>query len=195
MNFTDPRTLCLILLAVAAAFLLVRTRSQLARQRQRWAEEETESRGHGETPKKASAPGCPPGDLAQWEVEMHETARRLSAQLDAKLILLQSLIVEADRAAARLEEGLDRAHPTLPPGSQAESLRPAAGPAADVPQGPEAVAADPNLSSVAGASDRARRREEIYRLADYGFAAADIARRLGSPVGEVELILGLRNSK
>ena len=29
-------------------------------------------------------------------------------------------------------------------------------------------------------------------LADYGFAPTEIARRVGSPVGEVELILGLR---
>ena len=56
---------------------------------------------------------------------MHETARELSAQLDAKLGLLQSLIAEAGRAAERLEDALDRGHPTLPPGSQAESLRPA----------------------------------------------------------------------
>jgi len=36
------------------------------------------------------------------------------------------------------------------------------------------------------------RREEIYTLSDYGYDAVEIARRLGSPVGEVELILGLR---
>ena len=39
------------------------------------------------------------------------------------------------------------------------------------------------------------RYEEIYLLADYGFDAAEIARRVGSPVGEVELILGLRGKR
>ena len=134
---------------------------------------------------------------------MHETARRLSGQLDAKLGLLQSLIVEANRAAARLEEAIQRAHPSLPPGSQAESLRPAAGHARDMrhdlPRDSEGEAAESDHSNVGDtslpATDRVRRREEVYRLADYGFAAAEIARRVGSPVGEVELILSLRDSK
>ena len=37
-----------------------------------------------------------------------------------------------------------------------------------------------------------RRHEEIYLLADYGFAPAEIAHRTGMPIGEVELILRLR---
>jgi DNA-directed RNA polymerase specialized sigma24 family protein len=41
----------------------------------------------------------------------------------------------------------------------------------------------------------ADRRQEIYTLADYGFPPAEIARRVGSPIGEVELILGLREKK
>ncbi|MEI8374501.1 MAG: hypothetical protein WCJ35_16880 [Planctomycetota bacterium] len=199
MNFTDPSTLSLILLASAAAFLLIRTRGKLARQRQQWAREGTEACDYGTVRKAASSPpGWVPDDLAPWEVEMHATARQLSAQLDAKLSLLQSLVVEADRAAARLEDALDRAHPTLPPGSQAESLRPMAGHERDIRHEIEAVVAESSLSSTEGeprATDRARRREEVYRLADYGFGTAEIARRVGSPVGEVELILSLRDSK
>ena len=144
---------------------------------------------------------------------MHETARRLSGQLDAKLSLLQSMIVEADRAAARLEEALQRAYPSLPPGSQAESLRPAGRATLAIAEVklPNARSVErfgsgaaPAMSGVAKllfrrralpATDRARRREEVYRLADYGFAAPEIARRVGSPVGEVELILSLRDSK
>jgi hypothetical protein len=200
MNLTDPSTLCLILLAVTCVFLLIRTRSQLARQRQQWAAEAAETADR-EGPRKAASLLLDrlPDDLARWDVEMHETARQLSAQLDAKLGLLQSLIAEADRAAARLEDALDRAYPNLPPGSQAESLRPAAGLARDVRHDPEMAAAESRGSVADGdpppATDRARRRAEIYRLADYGFAAAEIARRVGSPVGEVELILSLRDSK
>lgn len=37
-----------------------------------------------------------------------------------------------------------------------------------------------------------RRHEEIYLLADYGFGPAEIAHRTGVPIGEVELILRLR---
>jgi hypothetical protein len=39
------------------------------------------------------------------------------------------------------------------------------------------------------------RYDEIYVLADYGHNAAEIAQRLGSPIGEVELILSLRSKR
>ncbi len=132
---------------------------------------------------------------------MHEMARELSAQLDAKLGLLQSLIAEAGRAAERLEDALDRGHPTLPPGSQAESLRPAthsrnAQEEASPPLiSPGSNAEIPEYVESSRAIDRGRRREEIYRLADYGFSTPEIAHRVGIPVGEVELILGLRGSE
>ncbi len=207
MNLTDPSTLCLILLAVTTVFLLIRTRGQLARQRQRWEMEESDTkiRDYDEGPKAvSSSAGGLPDDLARWEVEMQETARQVSAQLDTKFSLLQSLIAEADRAAARLEDALDRFHPTLPPGSQAESLRPVAWQACDIRRELETrerenTAGESDLSTPEGdpsrASDRGRRREEIYRLADYGFATGEIARRVGSPVGEVELILSLRGAE
>jgi hypothetical protein len=195
MKLTDPSTLFLILLAMAAVFLLIRTRGRLARQRQQWTMEEAEDRPDDTDPGDARRPGHLPDDLARWEVEMHETARQLSAQLDAKLSLLQSLIVEADRAAARLEEALDRAYPTLPPGSQAESLRPVSTSGRDDLHLPGDAAdtqhCDPS-EEPPRTTDRTRRHEEIYRLADYGFAPAEIARRVVMPVGEVELILGLR---
>jgi DNA-directed RNA polymerase specialized sigma24 family protein len=115
-----------------------------------------------------------PPEVARWEVQMHETARELSGQLDSKMRVLQALIAEADRAAARLEaaaakspEAVEQpAPPDTEPTTQAEVLKSAR-----------------------------RRQEEIYTLADYGLDAAEIARRVGSPVGEVELILGLREKK
>jgi hypothetical protein len=155
----------------------------------------------------SSAAGGLPDEAARWEVEMHETARRLSAQLDAKLSLLQTLIADAERAAARLEEALNRARPALPPGSQAESLRPVAGHGRDLREF-DRVEAEPDRSPSPDdpggggpgnddppAVDRTHRRAEICRLADYGFAASEIAHRVGTPVGEVELILSLHNSE
>jgi hypothetical protein len=222
MNLTDPRTLCLILLMGAAIFLLLRTRGQLARQRR--AADGDEAAIYAKMPRVDSLPDSLSDDLAQWQVNMHETARQLSAQLDTKLSLLQSLLADAERAAERLESALDRAYPTLPPGSQAESLRPAAGHARDMrfapasesfhpeptatarlpdmPPGPEASPHDSEGVDLSAAdaesprtTDRSRRREEVYGLADYGFVAAEIARRVGMPVGEVELMLSLRDSK
>jgi hypothetical protein len=39
------------------------------------------------------------------------------------------------------------------------------------------------------------RYDEIYALADYGLELAEISQRVGSPVGEIELILGLRGKR
>jgi len=126
-----------------------------------------------------------PGDVARWEVQMHETARELSARLDSKLSALQALIADADRAAARLEAALGK---SLDVGSKFGAGPPHAG-----PQPRPATQAD--AGAIDGRSSSQQHREEIYTLSDYGFDAAEIARRVGSPVGEVELILGLRNQK
>ena len=118
---------------------------------------------------------------------MYETARDLSAQLDSKMSALQALVAEADRAAARLDAALSRAAGAGPvadeqarqPSTQAESLQHA-------PR-PDHAPADADRAAA-----RARRQEEIYTLADYGYDLIEIARRVGSPIGEVELILSLR---
>ena len=47
-----------------------------------------------------------PAEVLRWEVHMHETTRDLSAQLDSKMLALQHLIKEADRAADRLEQDI-----------------------------------------------------------------------------------------
>jgi hypothetical protein len=181
MKLTDPGTLYLFLLAGIVVLLLASTRVRLAAQRRRWTEED----GARGTP--AARPL--PDDLAQWEVQMHETARQLSAQLDAKLSLLQSLTAEADRAAERLEEALQQTSAAPPPSPVADNK------VESLSEHPDAGVELDHMAGVPASSegsDRSRRREEIYELADYGFAPAEIARRLGSPIGEVELILSLR---
>jgi hypothetical protein len=44
-----------------------------------------------------------PVEILRWEVEMHETARTLSAQLDSKMSALQALVQSAQQEADRLE--------------------------------------------------------------------------------------------
>lgn len=167
-----------------------------------------------------------PAPMIQWEVQMHETARELSGQLDTKLGLLQQLIREADRAAARLEAALAAARtqaaqrmPSQDAGANdtAPAFRSAVGqdhgqfqPLGEAISQAEALKAASHHESrdPASASGRTQppspakesvprqhRFQEIYTLADYGLDAAEIAQRLGTPVGEVELILGLRGKK
>jgi hypothetical protein len=155
-------------------------------------------------PRAARQPaGVPPDELARWEVQMHDTARDLSAQLDSKMAALGHLVQEADRAASRLEQALAAAQsaatsdaqeqeaatpsPPATPGTQAAGLSPTAGGSRSAAKGGPGRDDEP-----ADRSTRDRRRQEIYTLADYGFEAGEIARRLDTPVGEVELILGLR---
>ena len=130
-----------------------------------------------------------PPDVLRWEVQMHETARDLSAQLDSKMSALQALIAEADRAAARLEAAM--AEPSDAP-QRPDELRRQPGDQAAALKSPQAEA--PPSASPARSSVR-HRHEEVYTLADYGLDAAEIAGRTGSPIGEIELILGLRDKR
>jgi hypothetical protein len=193
-----PTFLFLGALVVTIFILLIRVQRYYGRPR---APQPSWPSPHRETPGEQGRRSAEPAPMLNWEVEMHETARKLSAQLDSKMGALEQLIREADRAAARLEAALAAgrggkspsrwgpapadAPPSSPGGppeptpvSQAEALRSAG--SADVP------AAHPPAE---------RRYEEIYTLADYGLAPSEIAHRVGSPVGEVELILSLRGKR
>jgi hypothetical protein len=152
-----------------------------------------------------------PDELVRWEVEMHDLARALSGKLDSKMGVLEQLILEANRAAERLEAALKAADQpgqreasaraetagpvgqptgTQPPAdAHAETLGPAGAGDGETSlgEGPEA-----NPEESIGARPR---HQEIYTLADYGYDVAEIARRAGTPVGEVELILGLRKQR
>lgn len=125
-----------------------------------------------------------PHDLRRWEVEMHDLARDLSARLDTKIGILEELIRQAASQAERLESAIEKASdvavqpsgkPTVPPPLAAKVER------------IDARQPGPGASAV-------RRQSEIYALADQGLATAAIATRVGCPIGEVELILGLRGS-
>jgi hypothetical protein len=161
--------------SVIAGLLLLRSTRYYARQKQE------PPQGPRPSPAAPRSPADESPALENWEVRMHDTARELSAQLDSKLCALQALVAEADRAAARLEAALAKTDEPAPRmNQQARSLQ------QGEPPPREAAAA-------AGTAARPRRYEEIYTLADYGYEPAEIARRVNTPVGEVELILSLRS--
>lgn len=112
-----------------------------------------------------------PDNVVRWEVEMQDLARDLKAEIDSKMIALGHLVRDADRAAERLEKALASAPPPTVPSTEDKQF---------------AQAKDPENAAL---------REEVYTLADYGFSVHDIASRLATPAGQIELILRLREQK
>ncbi len=207
----EPATFLLLgFLVLTISLLLWRSHRYQARQNKSWSP--LDSIG-GPKPREPGLPLDAPDDLSRWEVRMHETARDLSGQLDSKMGALEQMIREADRAAARLEAALEAASPPAGPAPAADATSRPTTESPDTldPLPPRPANQAEALKKPAGGSPRAgadrsdqeanrptpapNRYDEIYLLADYGFDAAEIARRVGSPVGEVELILGLRQKR
>lgn len=196
-------------LMLVIGLLLLRSRRYFARQVRQdadWMPTVPGSPASGQRPGRLPEP---PDELARWEVQMHDLARTLSGQLDSKMSALEHLIREADRAAGRLETALAAMQ-------RLNVASPAPGPVASQDTGlseprPQAVPPGANQAEAiktakslppsprpAGASEPPtadRRYEEIYLLADYGFAPAEIAHRVGMPIGEIQLILSLRSKR
>lgn len=185
----------LAILVMTLIFLINRSNRYFARQRARQSdirdalaprrESPRRESPQRESPQRETPPAGSADDLGRWEVQLHERARELCGQLDSKMAALQALCAEADRAAARLEAALRQAALPAPsgelrPASQADSLR--AG----------MHAAEETAPRERGAE---RPKEEIHTLADYGFSPAEIAHRVGLPIGEVQLILSLRDTQ
>ena len=206
-QFGSPATMIFMFLVLAVSFiLLMRTSRYFNRPRQdepAWSRTARPRLGGSHNhPQKMTRDSGSASEMESWEVEMHETARELKAQLDSKMSALQALIADADRAAFRLETAMknrdipsdsqnaDDFHSFKPlksslskdeniwtglPSNQAEALRPAA-------------------ASTSGDSTRYR-QDEIYSLAELGLSDAAIAQKLAMPIGEVELILSLRGNR
>lgn len=127
---------------------------------------------------KSSARGATAGDLERWEVRMYDLARDLSAQLDSKMSALQHLVNLADTRIAELQrlQGLTAGQATTDgAGTQAERLT--------------------HTSADNGSGRSPSRQRQIYELADAGHSSQSIAAIVDLPVGEVELMLGLRQTQ
>jgi hypothetical protein len=186
------QTIFLIGLALLIVILLVRSRRYFRQVTQYQVPRPDASPALRQPPRSA----MPPRDFEQWEVTMHDLARDLSGQLDSKIRVLELLIREADKTAARLETALARTRSSAKPAR--ETVRPAPAPPNGkkngLPSSTSAPAAAPRTNAgraPLNAADKPR-FDRIYALADAGLSPATIANQIGSQVGEVELILGIR---
>jgi len=118
-------------------------------------------------------------DINHLMVEMLDTARQMTAQLDTRAARLEVLMKEADArlAALKAATGSTAAGATFTSSAPPAST-PTAAPLPPVPSPPE-TPPDP-------------RHAEVYLMADQGRSPQEIARKLNRPNGEVELILALR---
>jgi hypothetical protein len=172
--------------ALTSAVLLFRTQRQLSSR----PKTEMPSPASFSQPRPQAAPAHrldAPRDMQQWEVEMHDLARELQAQLDSKIAILEHLIRDATQQADRLEAAIDRAEKLGVPNGQPKLDLSA------IESGKKALSRI-DVATARPGSSASRRHAEIYSLADQGLTSAAIATRLGSPIGEVDLILGLREN-
>jgi hypothetical protein len=142
-------------LAIIACYLLLRRRPRPARPQ--------ESDSIQREPPAASPKARLRRDLDELVVELQETSRRISAEIDMRFSKLDAVIQDADRRIAVLNR----------------LTRQGADPSADVKH-----------DAASGAADV--RHAVVYELADAGASPLEIARELGKTPGEVELILNLR---
>lgn len=158
----------------------------------------------GTTPGFAPAgrPAATPASHEALDAVIHDTeelAERLAAAMDARAARLERLIREADDRLRRLE----RAAVSAPESSALIEHRPSS---QGGPGGARALTAATPRSFPQGAAESAERQtmtslegdtvdpmqRQVFALADQGMPALEIARRVGQPTGQVELMLALR---
>ncbi|MBU0638948.1 MAG: hypothetical protein KKB50_08800 [Planctomycetes bacterium] len=152
-------------------------------------------------------------------LQLEEVSRRINAQVDTKFVKLERVIRDADERIARLEGVLARfdrvrggastlSAPPAPPVAGKRPTNASALPERTEPPSTGRATArpvEPDVGrplgkprsghsakageSAPGANERFR---DVYELADAGRTAGQIAETLGKPLGEVELILNLR---
>jgi len=160
----------LVLAVVALAVLLLSTRGKLRARQQTPASTVRERYAElsGETSTRR--------DLEAVMLELDNLSRRVHGQLDTKFVKLETVIRDADERIERLTQLLQMAK---------------SAPVCDVLIG-AGTTGEP-YSSV-GSDLRENPHAAVYRMADAGETARAIAEAVDKPLGEIELILALRES-
>jgi hypothetical protein len=127
-------------------------------------------------------------DMGQLMVEMLDTARQMTAQLDTRAARLEVLMKEADQKLTALKAASAgvpavAAAPTAPPPAPPANL-----PVFEARPVPNVPIAKPEKLEIPPDP----RHADVYQMADQGNSPNEIARQLNRPSGEVELILALR---
>lgn len=182
----------LALLMFAAMTILYRSQRRVSPNRSAGRLDNSTAKSAAAAAKAAASPA----ERTQWETDLHDFARDVTARIDSKLAALEHLLRAAHHETLRLEAAIAQAnqcaeiavhqpaHATVEPLSashQAHRLE-------EIRRQHQSL---PHISDgKPPVTDRSYAR--IYALADSQSGVQDIAAQVGRPVGEVELILSLR---
>jgi hypothetical protein len=106
------------------------------------------------------------------EVKLYNTFRELNARLENKIHVLNDLVTESEAKIRRLEQLAAKSRPG---------------------ETPAVINIEP--SSQSSPAPPSERFAEIYQMADRGMTPTEISQRVDQPIGEVQLILGLRKRR
>ncbi len=116
-------------------------------------------------------------DVEQVMLELDQLSRQIHGRLDTKLARLEVVIRDADARIAKLTRLLQQAD---------------GGPRVEITLDEEKPY---EPSTCEPLQEESNRHSAVFRLVDNGSSPLEIAKRLGRPVGEVELILALRQTQ
>jgi hypothetical protein len=137
-------------------------------------------------------------DMQSLLVEYEQMIRNMTSQLDTRASKLELLIKEADEklAALRTAGTGSMTTTTTTTGSTTSGFAPAGDSGAGV-ETEAAIARATDLTPTPRRDPTGPdpRHAEVYALADQGLSPRDVARKLGRPNGEIELILALRTAR
>lgn len=130
-------------------------------------------------------------------VQLEEVSRRINAQVDTRFMKLESVVRDADERIARLEALTQAPDPNSPETSQKPRNHEPTTPS--LPQ--NGTSTTPTTSAESQSEDPParqsfrERRQRICEMSDAGAAPMTIADALRIPLGEVELVLSMRDFK
>jgi len=106
----DPRILLVAGLALVVFVLLRASRNLLSRRLSTTNAVERTSEPKGARGRDSGLADAPP-EVLRWQVEMHEMARDMKAEIDTKLVALQAVTRLAREERERLEAAIQLARP------------------------------------------------------------------------------------
>lgn len=115
-----PQVLLAVGVAVFVFIMLRRSRGVFRRAEAQYA---AESRGAIHHASKQRAGESESADYLRWQVEMHELARDVRAEIDTKLRALSTMQTLADKTLADLQRAIDEAK-SLPPAPRERTKHP-----------------------------------------------------------------------